>query len=474
MDDMGNDELAEYLDALQREERYRVDAVVKESPHEVTQQVSFIGENGAVSGPFIRKLIDRDAGLGSAYERIYAAQQRGSRFVHIPSVLECYARDDVLVVVMEYVHGETLESFEKRVGASEALAANAFPLLCDAVSELHEGFNPPIIHRDLKPSNVILSEAALTIIDFGIAREFKEDAATDTAHLGTRAFAPPEQFGFGQTTVRSDVYALGMLLYYCLTGAIPDPSQRKSWYHDARVSVSMRGVIAKATAFDPLQRYESARALKLAFLRAIGVVPSPTGSTGAASGAASSAAMGAASGTARAKAAPGAASGTARAKVAPGVAYDAAYGAAQVETAPGGVREEAVSAAVHGGVASQLHQEKLPASSAEKAPFETLGKVWNVFITIIVALTCAVSFWDIFHPPESSLGRPLWDNALMYGFAVPLFMLGAWIVVLDKRPLKPYFPWLNRFKLWHYLVAFAALYVIEIVILALVRTVMGS
>ena len=70
---MENDELAEYLNALQREDCYRVDAVVKESPYEVTQRVSFVGENGATRGPFIRKIINREAGMGSVYERLHAA-----------------------------------------------------------------------------------------------------------------------------------------------------------------------------------------------------------------------------------------------------------------------------------------------------------------------------------------------------------------------------------------------------------------
>lgn len=70
----------------------------------------------------------------------------------------------------------------------------------------------------------MVSDAGLTIIDFGIARAFREGAAGDTAHFGTRCYAPPEQFGYGQTDERSDVYALGMLLYYLLAERDPSPS----------------------------------------------------------------------------------------------------------------------------------------------------------------------------------------------------------------------------------------------------------
>ena len=213
---METDELAQYLNSLHREDCYRVDAVLKESAFETTQRVYFVGSNGAENGPFIRKFIARESGLGSAYERIYAAQEAGRRFKHIPRVLECYQHGDQLAVVMEYVQGETLQDYVYREDPSPELAHAVFPALCDAVSELHDDFAPSIIHRDLKPSNIILSEGNLTIIDFGISREFKDDASADTTQFGTRAFAPPEQFGYGQTTVRSDVYALGMLLYFAL------------------------------------------------------------------------------------------------------------------------------------------------------------------------------------------------------------------------------------------------------------------
>ncbi|MBO4352381.1 MAG: protein kinase, partial [Eggerthellaceae bacterium] len=229
-----SDDLSRYLDSLERESRYRVEAVLKESDFETTQRV-FLADGGAERGPFIRKFIKRDKGLGVAYERIYEAQLAGRTFKHMPSILECYPHDENTVVVMEFVEGETLQDLVYRLDPSVELAQAVFPPLCDAVRELHESFDPPLIHRDLKPSNVIVSfdsaednmvlqfdktsstQCKVTIIDFGIAREYDEEALEDTAHFGTRDFAPPEQFGYGQTSESSDVYALGLLLFFCLT-----------------------------------------------------------------------------------------------------------------------------------------------------------------------------------------------------------------------------------------------------------------
>lgn len=263
--------LDEFLHSLDREDRYEVISVLKETPYETTQKVRYIAEDGSVEGPFVRKFIAQDAGIGHAYVEIFKAQEAGKRFEHVPRVRECYSRVRDFVVVMEFVAGETLQNVVYRCDPSYVLAKDLFPRLCEAVMELHESFVPPIIHRDLKPSNVMLSAESLTIIDFGIARQYKESAEEDTYHFGTKAYAPPEQFGFGQTDVRSDVYALGMILYYCLTEKTPTNAARSAGFVDKAIPDHLRPVLVKATALDPQERYASARELRDAFILACGV-----------------------------------------------------------------------------------------------------------------------------------------------------------------------------------------------------------
>ncbi len=257
-----------YLDAIERDACYRVDAVLKSSPAQTTELVYFVGVNGAEQGPYVRKRFADGSGMGGAYERIMRAQRAGRRFLHLPRVMECHSDGRELSVVMEYVPGETLADVVYRCDPSPALAADLFPRLCDAATELHESFDPPLIHRDLKPSNVVLTADSLTLIDFGIARTYRAGADDDTRHFGTRAYAPPEQFGFGQTSVRSDVYALGMLLFYCLAEQTPSQAVREAGFALQSVPAALRPVLLKATAFDPDARYGSARELKEAFLAA--------------------------------------------------------------------------------------------------------------------------------------------------------------------------------------------------------------
>ena len=234
--------LFEHLASLDRDDSYRVERVLKLSDVETTELVYFEGSGGGSLGPFVRKRIDASVQIGGAYERLFAAQRAGRRFEHLPRIVDCRRVGDELDVVMEYVEGETLEALVGRLGATPDYARGLFGAPCDAAAELHAGFAMAgerpvlVIHRDLKPSNIIVSGvrysvdagmtfSSLVIIDLGIARVWRDGADADTVKFGTRPYAPPEQYGFGQTSVRSDVYALGALLFFCLTGTDPKPGR---------------------------------------------------------------------------------------------------------------------------------------------------------------------------------------------------------------------------------------------------------
>lgn len=271
--------LAEHLASLDREDSYRVERVLKRSDVETTELVYFEGSGGGSLGPFVRKRIDASAQIGGAYERLFAAQRAGRRFEHLPRIVDCLRAGDELDVMMEYVEGETLEALVGRLGATLDYARSLYPVLCEAVGELHAGFAAagepmkPVIHRDLKPSNIIVSgvryaaEAGMTfsslvIIDLGIARVWRDGADADTVKFGTRSYAPPEQYGFGQTSVRSDIYALGALLFFCLTGADPKPGRDIREQCEAHgMPTPLADAVCMAMALDPAKRFASTKAL---------------------------------------------------------------------------------------------------------------------------------------------------------------------------------------------------------------------
>ncbi|MBR2886124.1 MAG: serine/threonine protein kinase [Clostridia bacterium] len=143
----------------------------------------------------------------------------------LPRIVDIIDNGVTIYVVMDYIEGESLDKVLNEHGVQpEELVIAWAKQLCDALSYLHSQ-KPPIIYRDMKPANVMLKpEGNIKIIDFGIAREYKEQNLADTTVLGTKGFAPPEQYS-GQTDARSDIYALGMTMHNLLTGVDPRNSE---------------------------------------------------------------------------------------------------------------------------------------------------------------------------------------------------------------------------------------------------------
>ncbi|CAM4206343.1 serine/threonine-protein kinase [Paenibacillus tarimensis] len=170
------------------------------------------------------KLLPTSSGAGENAEAEVAVLMRINH-PRLPQIID-YLPSDTLtgmpaVLVMDFAEGVTLEAYFERSGRRMELdrAVDIACQLCTALDYLHLQ-DPPIIHRDIKPSNIMLdSTGFVRLIDFGISRLVKHNQQQDTTKLGTPGFAPPEQGGdTGQTDARSDLYSVGALLYYMLSG----------------------------------------------------------------------------------------------------------------------------------------------------------------------------------------------------------------------------------------------------------------
>jgi serine/threonine protein kinase len=130
--------------------------------------------------------------------------------------------DGQLVMALEYLEGKTLrqELVEKgRLPWPEAVRIGI--AVADALAAAH-GQASPVVHRDLKPENVMLSEGgAVKVMDFGVAKVLEAARATNTQSVGTLQYMSPEQIDARPVDGRSDLYALGLLLYECIAGAAP-------------------------------------------------------------------------------------------------------------------------------------------------------------------------------------------------------------------------------------------------------------
>lgn len=222
-----------------------------------------------------------------------AAMLARLRHPHLPRVSDRFVEEGKHYLVMEYIRGQTLrETLHQAGGRLPLPQALAYTdQLCEVLGYLHSQ-HPPIIYRDLKPSNVMVvpvedqrgwnrrdekahapassphpPSTSLVLIDFGIARFYRQDRAGDTAIYGTAGYAPPEQYGQGQTDARTDVYALGVVLHEMLTGhnpattpfALPPPRAL-----DPSIPPGVAAAIERATTIERTRQFDDIAALRMA------------------------------------------------------------------------------------------------------------------------------------------------------------------------------------------------------------------
>ena len=183
------------------------------------------------------------------YEQLASVRIEG-----VPAVKECVADDGKLIVVEEYVQGRSLKQVLDEQGLLNAEQAYEIAVqLVDILVRLHQ-LEPAIVHRDIKPSNIIIEKNGhVNLIDFNAARHVNADKNEDTRMLGTVYFAAPEQFGFGQSDERTDIYGLGATINYIMTGDKPGAGIAECRFSD---------ILKKCFMVDAKDRYQSAAELR--------------------------------------------------------------------------------------------------------------------------------------------------------------------------------------------------------------------
>lgn len=259
-------EINETLDNFLKDERYCLVESLKNTESERTEKIFLPAENQY----FIRKYIRPDDSMRDSRDLLYGLLIN-SDITQVAKVFETYYLADELVVIMEYVEGPSLYEYVRRSGQlpMEIIKTLIEDVLI-AVKSLHNLDGKTIIHRDITPSNIVVyqdesRQVRAKVIDFGISRVFIEGKTKDTRHLGTIGFAAPEQYGFGQTSVRSDVYALGAILFFCLTGKNPTNNLLDTLMSEKNISNPLKALIAKAMSIDPGKRHASVEEFRLDF-----------------------------------------------------------------------------------------------------------------------------------------------------------------------------------------------------------------
>ena len=209
----------------------------------------------------------------AAMRRFQREAQSATQLVHpnIVSVYDVGEEDGTNYIVMEYVEGTDLKKYIRERGPLPP--REAVRIMTQIVSAIELAHQNRIIHRDIKPQNILIDrEGNVKITDFGIAIALSETSLTQTnTLLGSVHYLSPEQARGGMATIRSDIYALGIVLYELLVGEVPfegesavsialkhfqEPLPRISQMLPT-VPQSLENVVLKATAKEPLDRYSS-------------------------------------------------------------------------------------------------------------------------------------------------------------------------------------------------------------------------
>ena len=198
-------------------------------------------------------------------ERIQAEQSfvaeaqilSGLNHPSLPRVVDFFQENGRHYLVMDYVEGTTLEQLLEKGPLSVGETIRLGVQMCEALEYLH-GQAQPVIFRDLKPANIILTKTGKPmLVDFGIARVFRQGAGSDTRALGTPGYAAPEQYGRGQSDHRTDLYALGATLHHCLSGSDPGESPFQ-FLALTGASEELNHLILRAVSLKPEDRFQNA------------------------------------------------------------------------------------------------------------------------------------------------------------------------------------------------------------------------
>lgn len=181
---------------------------------------------------------------------------------YTPHIYEIIQTGENVIIVEEYFDGENLEDTVENHTFTDNEVAKIVLDLCKCLKSLHE-MNPPIICRDLKPQNIIqTNQKEIKLIDFDIARVYQPGKKQDTVIMGTEGYAAPEQFGFGQTDARTDIYSLGVLWNYLLIQKFPTEQIAYGKYTN---------IIQKCTQMNPKDRYQNVTEVKEALKKVSGL-----------------------------------------------------------------------------------------------------------------------------------------------------------------------------------------------------------
>lgn len=179
----------------------------------------------------------------------------------IPQIIDIEEDAEFIYIIEEFIDGVQLKTVKLQSSKIDVERIIKWTIdICSILEFLHARKPNPIIYRDLKPENIMLMQSGeIKLVDFGIAREFKDESDSDTLPIGTRGYAAPEQYGIGQSDERTDIFSLGIIIYFLLTGhnlSNPPFKIQENYQFNDRVEQELFKVAKKCSEILPNNRFQ--------------------------------------------------------------------------------------------------------------------------------------------------------------------------------------------------------------------------
>ncbi|MBM4346186.1 MAG: serine/threonine protein kinase, partial [Deltaproteobacteria bacterium] len=279
-------------------DRYRVTEVLGRGGFGAVYRAVHTGTRQAVALKLLHVRDAADGGFDQTDARRFFREAEITASLRHPNTVRVFDLGQTdrgaLYLAMELLEGDTLDAQLRKL----ALAGQWMPLddvlrvACDVLGSLGEAHDRGLVHRDLKPANLMLTTVAgdpvTKVLDFGIARQAGSSLTTGNSAVGTPQYMAPEQCMGQALDGRADLYALGVILFRCLSGSLPfddpnpmtvmmkqvaDPAPDLLARTGARVPRRLGQAVAVALAKDPGERFADARSMRAALLAAMAATP---------------------------------------------------------------------------------------------------------------------------------------------------------------------------------------------------------
>ena len=201
----------------------------------------------------IKKILKKSIHHSSFYSEINIL--KNLKHPNIPIIYDQYEDDEAFYIVEEYINAPNLMEYIRENGLLEELEAVDIAIkLCEIISFLHSQKPIPILFLDVQPKNILIQNGKIYLVDFGNSYYINETESRNLL-LGTPGYAAPEQYKYERLDERADIYGIGAVLYFMVTGRASDHKYASSLEFPSKITGKYKMIVRQCLSKDITNRF---------------------------------------------------------------------------------------------------------------------------------------------------------------------------------------------------------------------------